>query len=50
MSATKALTCHVDLTTAITTAALGALKAGMTKDEVATILRNLAETLDNSDD
>lgn len=50
MSASKALTCHTDLTTAITTAALGALKAGMTKDEIAAILTSLAETLTNSDD
>jgi alkylhydroperoxidase/carboxymuconolactone decarboxylase family protein YurZ len=49
MSATKALTCHTDLTTAITTAALGALKAGMTKDEIAAILAAVASMLENSD-
>jgi hypothetical protein len=50
MSATKALTTNADLTQSITNAALLAMKAGMTREEVAAILTNLASTLENADD
>lgn len=50
MSATKALTTNADLTQSITNAALLAMKAGMTREEVAAVLQRIAETLDNADD
>ena len=50
MSATKAMTANLTLTTKTTEAILEALKAGMTKDEVSAVLARITEMLDGSDD
>lgn len=50
MSATKALTMNATLTQKVTDAALEAIKAGLTKDEVAAVLDRIKELLENAED
>lgn len=50
MSTSNALLTNGALTAKVTEAALAAVKAGMTKDEVSAVLTRIAELIDNSDD
>ncbi|MGZ5996116.1 MAG: hypothetical protein ACXWN0_10585 [Isosphaeraceae bacterium] len=50
MSAAKALTMNATLVQKVTDAALEALKAGMTKEEVAAVLARIQEVIESSDD
>jgi outer membrane protein assembly factor BamE (lipoprotein component of BamABCDE complex) len=50
MSTTNAILTNAALTAKVSEAALTALKAGMTKDEVLAVLARLVEAIENSDD
>lgn len=50
MKTVKALEVNMDLVQIVANAAIEALKAGMTKEEVSAVLVGIAEIIDNSDD
>lgn len=50
MSANKALTANTNLMVSVNAAIAEALKAGLTKDEIAAYLTRMAEMLENADD
>lgn len=49
MSATKAITTNLTLTSTVSEAEMAALKAGMSSEEVVAILNRIAELIENAD-